>query len=158
MTSESELVEAQNTNSLSEKLKSFEWLLPDQDDSSYEEIKRRIAATGKMRKLLTYSELVKGIDFNIPSISDQPFRIMQWTGLNRHIIGQFLGKLSCESYERYGFMANAMVVDAAEGIPSKSFFQWMEYVQAIPDKSETAVLQFWAEQVQKAQQHYRKYS
>lgn len=145
---------------LLEKLKSFDWPLPDQDDASYQEIKRRIAAAGKKRQLLTYSQLVQGIEFQIPSINDgHPFRLNVggWTGLDRHIIGQFLGKLSCESYEEHGFMANALVVDAIENLPSKNFFGWMEYVEAIPDKSETEILRFWADQVRKAHKWYRKY-
>lgn len=147
-------------DSLLAKLKSFDWPYADADDDSYQEIKRRIAVAGKRRQLLTYSQLVQGIEFRIPSIKDgQPFRLNVggWTGLDRHIIGQFLGKLSCESYEHSGFMANALVVDAIEGRPSKSFFEWMAYVQAIPDKSEAETLRFWAEQVQKAQQYYRKH-
>jgi hypothetical protein len=141
------------------KLKSFDWPYPDADDESYQEIKQRIAVAGKKRRLLTYSQLVQGIEFQILSVNDgQPFRmnVNGWTGLDRHIIGQFLGKLSCESYEQYGFMANALIVDAVESRPSKSFFDWMAYVEAIPDKSEKEILRFWAEQVQKAQQHYRK--
>ena len=46
-------------DSLLEKLNSFDWPIPDQDDDSYQEIKRRIAAAGKRRQLLTYSQLVK---------------------------------------------------------------------------------------------------
>ena len=45
---------------LLEKLKIFDWPLPDQDDDSYQEIKRRIAAAGKRRRMLTYSQLVQG--------------------------------------------------------------------------------------------------
>lgn len=158
MTSTSKPIKMRQTDPLFEGLKIFEWPLPDQDEASYREIEQRIAVAGRNRKFLTYSELVKGIEFNIPSIKDRPFRmnISGWTGLDRHIIGQFLGKLSCESYRQYGFMANAMVVDALECRPSKGFFQWMEYVEAIPDKSEMAVLRFWADQVQRAQKHYRE--
>lgn len=144
---------------LIDKLKSFSWPYADADEESYQEIKRRVAEAGKKRQLLTYSKLVQGIEFSIPSINNgKPFRlnVSGWTGLDRHIIGQFLGKLSCESYANHGFMANALVVDAIEGRPSKNFFGWMEYVEAIPDKSEIAILSFWADQVQKAQQWYRK--
>lgn len=87
---------------LLEKLKSFEWPIPTQDKVSYQEIKRRIADTGRRRKLLTYSELVKGIEFCIPSLNGgKPSRLNVggWTGQDRYIIGQFLGKLSCETYE-----------------------------------------------------------
>ncbi|MEM9814798.1 MAG: hypothetical protein AAF827_00050 [Cyanobacteria bacterium P01_D01_bin.6] len=107
---------------------------------------------------MTYSQLVQGIEFCIPSITDgKPFRlnISGWTDQDRHIIGQFLGKLSCESDESHWFMANALVVDAIEGRPSKNFFGWMEYIEAIPDKSETAILSFWADHVQKAHKWYR---
>jgi hypothetical protein len=146
---------------LLEKLKSFEWPIPNQDKTSYQEIKRRIADAGRRRKLLTYSELVNGIEFRIPSLNNgKPFRlnIGGWTGQDRYIIGQFLGKLSCETYEHYGFMANAMVVDALESRPSKNFFHWMEYVAAIPSNDETDILRFWADQLQKAQKWYRRNS
>lgn len=53
-------------------------------------------------------------------------------------------------------MANVMVVDALEGRPSKNFFLWMEYVEAIPSKDEADILRFWADQLQKAQQWYRR--
>lgn len=150
---------ARSIDSLREKLNSFDWPLPDEDDESYQEIKRRIAETGKRRRLLTYSQLVKGIEFRLSSMHDgAPFmlNIGGWTGQDRYIIGQFLGKLSCESYAQHGFMANALVVDAQQGRPSKNFFQWMEHVEAISDSDETAVLRFWAEQLQKAQQFYRR--
>lgn len=144
---------------LLEKLKSFNWKIPDQDEDSYQEIKRRVAEVGRKRKMITYSELVLGMEFNIPSLNGgKPFRLNNrgWTGEDRYIIGQFLGKLSCETYERYGFMANALVVDKLESRPSKNFFGWMEYVKAIPDRSEEEILRFWAEQVQKAHQWYTK--
>lgn len=144
---------------LIEKLKSFEWPIPNQDDTSYQEIKRRIADTGRRRQLLTYSDLVKGIEFCVPTLNGgKPFRlnIGGWTGQDRYIIGQFLGKLSCETYEHYGFMANVMVVDALEGRPSKNFFQWMEYVEAISSKDEANILRFWADQLQKAHKWYRQ--
>ncbi len=144
---------------LLENLKTFKWALADQDESSYQEIKRRIATSGKMRKLLTYSELVKGIDFQIGSINNgKSFRmnIRGWTDLDRHIIGQFLGKLSCETYENHGFMANVLVVDATEGVPSKKFFAWMDDVNAISDKSEKEMLSFWADHLRLAQQWYRR--
>lgn len=161
MTSPQAGISSDSHELLLEKLKSFEWPIPTQDKASYQEIKRRIADAGRRRKLLTYSELVKGIEFCIPSLNGgEPFRlnIGGWTGQDRYIIGQFLGKLSCETYEHYGFMANVMVVDALEGRPSKNFFQWMEYVSAIPSKDETDILRFWADQLQKAQKWYRRNS
>lgn len=143
---------------LLEKLKSFDWPLPDQDEAGYQQIKAKVAKAGKRRQLLTYSDLVRGVDFHDPDRnSGKPFQlnIAGWTGLDRHIIGQYLGKLSCETYENHGFMANALVVDAINGMPSKIFFQWMEYIEAIPDKNDHEMERFWANQLRKAQAWYR---
>ena len=61
-----------------------------------------------------------------------------------------------ESYLEAEFMASALVMGRAESKPSDSFFEWMEYLNVLPNLKEETVLAFWSEQVKKAH-HWYKY-
>ena len=143
---------------IAKKMAEWQWTYAPQDPIAYAELEKRIAEAGKNLSLITYSDLVKGIEFHLPSVNEGSayyMNISGWTGLDRHIIGDFLGKISCHSYCEHGFMANSLVVNRAEYKPSKIFFDWMEWLNVLPDTKEDTVLKFWAGQVNKAHNWYR---
>ena len=142
---------------IAQKLQKIEWLYGDKDPAVRAEMLRRIAATGKRLGLITYSDLARGLTFRLPNVQNgAPFQIdtHEWTGLDRRIIGDFLGHISMKSYLEAGFMASALVVSRQTFAPSDLFFEWMEELKVLPDLREDTVLAFWAEQVNKAHKWY----
>lgn len=142
------------------KLQDINWRWATQDSTAQAEIEHRIIARARKQGLITYSDLVAGIDFDIPSVNGgQPFRIdvHHWSVLDRALLGDFLGYTSSRSYEKAGFMISALVVNQDEYAPSWHFFEWMKQLDILPDTSEQTVLAFWAEQVHKAHQWFGKH-
>jgi len=143
---------------LIQKFHEMEWSFADKDAGALGELERRIADAGKQKKLITYSELARGVEFHLPNIRDgaaYEIRTNEWHGLDRKIIGEFLGLASARSYENAGFMASALVVSGLELKPSDIFFEWMKTLDVLPDLSEMTVLAFWADEVNKAHRWYR---
>jgi hypothetical protein len=100
------------------------------------------------------------VTFHLPNIRNgEPYTISvyDWTGLDRRIIGEFLGYISMESYEEAGFMASALVVNKLEYQPSDIFFEWMRQLGVLPDLNEDTVLAFWADQVNKGHNWYKSH-
>ena len=52
-------------------------------------------------------------------------------------------------------MASALVIGRLESRPADNFFEWMEYLEVLPNTKEDTVLKFWAEQVKLAHQWYK---
>jgi hypothetical protein len=149
-----------NMDDLREKLSGREWLYADADPAAKAELTRRIEAAGRKLKLITYSDLVRGVTFCLPTVRQgAPFQIEidDWTGLDRAILGNFLGAISSETYEKGQFLATALVVNKAEFKPSDQFFKWMEELGVLPDLKEDTVLAFWADQVNRAHNWYSRH-
>lgn len=135
----------------------IKWSYGDKDARALAELDRRIAEAGRKLAMITYSDLVRGVTFCLPNVKQgQPFQIntYEWSGLDRAVLGEFLGYISTRSYRDYGFMASALVVNKAEYQPSDHFFQWMKTLNVLPDLEEDTVLRFWIEQVNKAHNWY----
>lgn len=146
-------------DSVLEKMQAVPWTYPDKDPHAYAEIKRRVEAAGRKTKLLRYSELANGVDFHLPQIREGATYMINtwdWTGLDRRIIGEFLGYLSMESWRNAGFMASALVISGQEYQPSDLFFSWMKELGVLPDVKPDTVMRFWSEQVRLAFAHYRQ--
>jgi hypothetical protein len=144
---------------LATKLGAIKWRYADQDAAAKAELARRIGAKGRKLGLVTYSDLVRGVTFRLPNVNNGvPFQIDtdEWTGLHRAILGDFLGAISADSYREAGFLATALVVNKLEYTPSDQFFKWMEELGVLPDLREDTVLAFWAQQVNKAHNWYRR--
>ncbi len=84
-------------DSVERRLAQFTWPYAEQDLTALAEIARRVADVGCKQELITYRELVSGIDFHLRSVNKgKPVRlgIPEWTDLHRAIIGDFLGRLA----------------------------------------------------------------
>jgi hypothetical protein len=140
------------------RMQEVNWTYADKDSNALETIEQRIADTGRKLQLITYSQLVSGVTFHLPNIRNgEPYYIQtyDWSGLDRAIIGEFLGYISMRSYEQAGFMASALVVNALEFKPSWHFFEWMRTLDVLPNVEDDTVLAFWAEQVNRAHNWYK---
>jgi hypothetical protein len=151
--------DVQMRNDLCRKMREVTWIWGDKDPNALSALEQRIAEAGRQLALITYSDLVKGIDFHLPNVRNGgPYRvsIYDWSGFDRGMVGDFLGYISMRSYCEHGFMASALVVNRVESKPSDMFFDWMVKLQALPDATEDTVLAFWAKQVNKAHNWYRR--
>jgi hypothetical protein len=143
---------------LCRRMQDTTWTWADKDPKALEALEQRIAETGRQLAMITYSDLVRGIDFHLPNVRNgEPYRvsIYDWSGFDRGMVGDFLGYISARSYCKHGFMASALVVNRMEYKPSDLFFDWMAKLQVLPDTGEATVLKFWIEQVNKAHTWYK---
>lgn len=143
---------------LAERLAAINWKYADKDPAAKAELASRIAQAGRELRLITYSDLVRGVQFHLSNVRGaEPFEIdvEDWTGLDRAIVGEFLGSISEDSYREGGFLATALVVNKSELKPSDQFFIWMKELGVLPNTREDTVLLFWIEQVNLAHQWYR---
>lgn len=142
------------------KFNEIEWPYAPHDNEARKEMAERIARTGRVgSKLIPYSNLVAGITFNLPNVNGgKPFQIdtHHWRGLDRRIVGDFLGYISATSYEKAEFMASALVGSMAESQPSYIFFEWMKDLGILENLSVHAIEKFWVGEVTKALAWYKK--
>src|SRR6266446_5422748 len=102
---------------LATQLAAIEWRYANQDPVAKAELTRRIANEGKRLGMITYSDLVRGVRFRIPSVKNgEPFEIdvREWSGFDRAMLGDFLGAISADSYAEATFLATALVVNKVE--------------------------------------------
>lgn len=147
---------------ITRRMGAVKWKFADKDPAALAELEQRIAAAARDRKTdgtLTYTDLARGIAFQIPTINKgAPYTIdiHDWKSLDRLLIGEFLGYISMRSYTRHGFMASALAVGADSSQPSEHFFRWMRELGALTDNDIATALVFWQEQVDKARAFFRK--
>lgn len=144
---------------IAKKLEAIVWEYADKDAVALGQLRSRIEETGRKFGLISYSDLVKGVQFHFPSIANgRAYQIdtYDWSGLDRRIIGDCLGYISYESYMKAEFMASALVIARLESKPSDIFFEWMESLGVLPNLKDETVISFWVEQVKKAH-HWYKY-
>lgn len=140
------------------RMETWDWDWGDKDPAALWELEARVRRAGQSLSLITYSELASNVIFRLPNVKDgAPYTISvnNWSGLDRAIIGSFLGYMSMRSYREAGFMASALAVNQSEHRPSEHFFRFMKELDVLPDSEEDTVLRFWAEQVNKAHNWYR---
>jgi hypothetical protein len=148
-----------DSEKLTAALRSARWKFAEADPAAKTELARRIADAGRKLQLITYSDLVRGITFRLPTVNGGvPFQIdvSDWSDLDRAILGDFLGAISTETYLQAGFLATALVVNKQEFMPSDQFFKWMNQLGALPNRKQDTVLAFWADQVNKAHNWYSR--
>ena len=145
-------------DSVEQKMAQVQWSYGDKDPAALSILENRIAKAGRDLGMITYTDLVRGVEFHLPNIKNgSAYSIMtfDWTGLDRRIIGDFLGYASYRSYSKHGFMASALVVNRDEFRPSWHFFQWMEALNVLSDLEEDTVNAFWIDQINKAHNWYK---
>jgi hypothetical protein len=140
------------------KLEAVEWRYGDKDPAAAREFEHRIASCARGKGFITYSEIIRDVTFHLPNVANgQPYQIRasEWSGLDRKILGEFLGYVSARSYVSAGFLATAVVVSSSELKPSDLFFAWMKELDALPDLKEDTVLAFWARHFREALKWYK---
>ncbi len=78
----------------------------------------------------------------------------EWTDLHRAIIGDFLGRISAESYKRGQFLASALVVSKATGEPGYGFRAFVKDLELCTSSRNEDFIAFWSDQVNKAHEWY----
>jgi hypothetical protein len=108
------------------KMKQADRIWANKDPDSLTTLEGRIADAGRNLSMITYSDLVKGVDFHLPNVRNrQAYRVPVYdgSGFDRGVVGEFLGYISTRSYCANGFMASALVVNRLEYKPSNLFFE-----------------------------------
>jgi hypothetical protein len=137
---------------------SIRWNYAPRDGAARGELYRRIAEVGRRRGLITYSDLVRGVTFDLPNLRESKHRIdtADWQDLDRAIVGDFLGYLCMESYERAGFFSSALVVSKQDGSPGEGFYNLLKDLGLIARSKSDKAMYLWADHVAKAHTWYSK--
>jgi hypothetical protein len=117
----------------------------------------RIAKVGKMRGLVHYSKLVSGLELRMASVSEgAPFElgVPEWSDQDRKILGDLLGRLSLDTYQRGKFLASALVTAKGTQEPGEGFWTFVDELGLFTSTSPTRRLMFWTEQVRLAHDWY----
>jgi hypothetical protein len=141
-----------------ERFRSIKWNYAPRDPGARAELDRRIAEVGRRRGLITYSDLVRGVNFNLANLREPQHQIdtTDWQDLDRAILGDFLGYLSMESYERAGFFSSALVVGKQAGSPGEGFYNLLKELGLIASSKTDKAMYLWADHVAKAHTWYAK--
>lgn len=137
---------------IQQKFGKMYWRYATGDLSALEELEARMAAAGRKRSLITYSELVKGVPFDLPNLSQSPrlIDVTDWQDLDRTIVGDYLGCSSMRSYERARFFISALVVSKLDGSPGDGFYTLLRELGLVSTAQSDKALDIWAEHVAKA--------
>jgi hypothetical protein len=133
------------------------WPYSEADPGALREIGRRVADVGSRRGLVHYSDLVRGLPFKIPHVDQgAPFElgIPTWRDLDRAILGDFLGRLSLDSYQRGRFLASALVTAKGTDEPSEGFWALVSELDLFTSSNSNRRLLFWTKQVDRAHNWY----
>lgn len=140
------------------QMEAVNWTYADKDPAALGELRKRLQSAARKTKMLRYSELADGVEFRLPQIKGgDPYYITtwDWSGLDRRIIGEFLGYLSMESWREGQFMISAIVIGGLDYQPSDHFFEWMKELGVLRNLKQESVFAFWSEQVKKAFAYYK---
>jgi hypothetical protein len=108
--------------------------------------------------LITYSELVRGVTFNLPNVQKpRTIDVTNWQELDRAVVGDFLGYISMRSYERAHLFSSALVVGKVDGSPGEGFYKLLKELGLIPSARSPKTLDLWAEHVAKAHTWFAKH-
>jgi len=138
---------------MSNFISNYNYKYLDPQDSAIDDLRARIAATGRNQQTITYTELVVGIVFRLKS--GKAHQISQWNEFDRALIGEYLGYLSEESQEQAGFMASALAVSADKNRPSAPFFSLAREWGKFQKKGANAEDDFWLAELAKAYAYYK---
>lgn len=139
-----------------ERFHALPWRYASQDPAARAELGARVADAGRRQTLITYSDLVRGVAFHLPTLTEPRHSIdpAEWQDLDRAIVGDFLGYLSMESYAQAGFFSSALVVGKLDGSPGEGFFTLLKKLGLIASSRTDKAMYLWAEHVAKAHAFY----
>lgn len=149
------------TARLTQLMPSWDAVFAPQDLDAERVLLDRIAqcgARGDAAGLMTYSQLVAGVDFVLPQCNIAvPYQIQtsDWTGFDRRLIGDFLLSIDQKNLPDNGFMCSCLVVDAMERKPSKLVWKWLVENDVLPNDRDDTVLAFWAWHLRKGHQYFQ---
>jgi hypothetical protein len=146
---------------VAQRLAQYSWPFADQDALALAEISKRVASTGRLEDLITYSNLVSGIDFHIPTVNKGAslrLGVPEWTELHRAIIGDFLGRLCVDTYTAGQFMGSALVVASDTQQPSEGYREFMRQLGVLRGKSDAEFLAHWIPETRKAYEWYARHA
>jgi hypothetical protein len=134
------------------------WAYAEQDPLAFAEIARRVADVGRREQLITYTDLVSGIDFHLPRVNGGEglrLGVPDWSeNLHRAILGDFLGRLCLDTYLAGQFMGSAIVVANETRQPSEGYRQLMRTVGVLRSNGDAEFLSHWIPETRKAYAWY----
>ncbi len=142
-----------------EKMMAKPWPYSEACPGAMAELGRRIAAVGKRQALVHYSKLVSGLELQFPNIDGgTPFELgmPEWGDLHRNILGDLLGRVSLDSYQRGQFLASALVTAKGTQEPGEGFWNFVEELGLLASTSPNKRLMFWSDQVRLAHEWYAR--
>lgn len=140
-----------------EKMTAKSWPYSEACPGAVAELGVRVAKVGKMRGLVHYSKLVNGLELRMTNVGDgAPFElgVPEWSDLDRKILGDLLGRLSLDTYQRGKFLASALVTAKGTSEPGEGFWTFVDELGLFTSTSPTRRLMFWTEQVRLAHDWY----
>lgn len=144
-------------DAIQQRFDDIEWSYATGDPKALKELEERIAAAARKRKLVTYSDLVRGVTFDLPNVQKpRTIDVTNWQELDRAIVGDFLGYISKRSYDRAKLFSSALVVSKMDGSPGEGFYSLLKELGLIPHARSSKALDLWAEHVAKAHTWYAK--
>ena len=135
---------------------STDWNFANGDETAYPLVAQGVSTAGKSKKIVKYQDLLSGIEFRIPGYNrGEPFHLGDdnWSYKEQEILGNFLGRLSGESYARGGFFASALAVNA-RGEPGDGLRKLALQCGALKANDSNAFLDFWVVEMKKAHAWY----
>ena len=143
-----------------EKFAKIPWHYANRDPRALDELELRVASVGRRRSLVTYSDLVRGVEFNLPNLKEprRTIDVSDWQELDRAIVGDFLGYMSMRSYEHAGFFSSALVVTKNDGSPSEGFYTLLKEIGLVSSGKTDKAMYLWADHVAKAHTWYSRHS
>lgn len=143
---------------ISQRFCEIEWCYARGDVTALGTLEQRIATVGRKRGLITYSDLARGVTFDLPNLREpRIIDVTDWQDLDRAIVGNFLGYISMRSYERSRFFSSALVVSKMDGSPGEGFYNLLVELALIPRVRSAKALDIWAEHVAKAHTWFSKH-
>lgn len=140
-----------------DKMISKPWPYSEACPEAVAEMGRRIAMVGKRHALVHYSKLVSNLELRMPNVDGgTPFElgVPEWSDQHRNILGDLLGRVSLDSYQRGQFLASALVTAKGTQEPGEGFWNFVEELGLLTSTSPNKRLMFWSDQVRLAHEWY----
>ena len=132
------------------------WDYADKDPLALTQLTQRIDATIRSKTTITYTDLVAGIAFTLPTIENgTPFQIEQWNARMGGIVGEFLQYIALHSFAGRGTLDSAVVVKnqtlkpQGKGGPrlSSGFFELAEVLGLLVTGTPKHNRDFWKQEL-----------